>query len=100
MCKLLCDRPILQNNVIVYYHSGKLSRGHLDDTGVVSLGDAEVLLVQIHQLHLVVGDLLLVGGLEHEGDVVGLVLGLHGDDVIISCASEQTFYNFQYEFYT
>jgi hypothetical protein len=49
----------------------------IDDGGVVCLRDAEVFLVQIHQLHLVVGDLLLVGALEHEGDGVGLVLRLH-----------------------
>ena len=67
------------------YHSGELASGHLDDAGVVSLGDAEVLLVEVHQLHLVVGDLLLVGRLEHEGDGVGLVLGLDGDDVVIGC---------------
>ena len=65
------------------YHSGELASGHLDDAGVVSLGDAEVLLVEVHQLHLVVGDLLLVGALEHEGYSVPLVLSLDGDDVII-----------------
>ena len=65
------------------YHSGELASGHLDDAGVVSLGDAEVLLVEVHQLHLVVGNLLLVGRLEHEGDIIGLILGLDGDDVII-----------------
>ena len=64
-------------------HAGELSGGHLDHAGVVSLGDAEVLLVEVHQLHLVVGDLLLVGRLEHEGDIIGLILGLDGDDVII-----------------
>ena len=42
-----------------------------------------MLLVQVHQLHLVVGHFLLVRGLEHEGDGVRLVLGLDGDDVII-----------------
>merc|ERR1712112_685778 len=49
-------------------NTSELSGGHLDHAGVVSLGDAEVLLVQVHQLHLVVGHLLLVGRLEHEGD--------------------------------
>ena len=71
------------------YHSGKLAAGHLDDAGIVGLGDAEVLLVEIHQLHLVVGHFLLVGGLKHEGDGVRLVLGLDGDDVIIRCAPER-----------
>ena len=32
--------------------------------------------------------LLLVGGLEHEGDGVRLVLSLHRDDVIIGSASQ------------
>ena len=48
-----------------------------------------MLLVQVHQLHLVVGHLLLVGGLEHEGDGVGLILGLDGDDVVIRGTPEQ-----------
>ena len=42
-----------------------------------------MLLVQVHQLHLVVGHFLLVRGLEHEGDGVRLILGLDGDDVVI-----------------
>ena len=46
-----------------------------------------MLLVEVHQLHLIVGDLLLVGGLEHEGHVVSLVLGLDSDDVVIGCTS-------------
>ena len=40
-------------------------------------------LVEVHQLHLVVGDLLLVGALEHEGDGVSLVLSLDSDDVVV-----------------
>ena len=40
-------------------------------------------LVEVHQLHLVVGDLLLVGALEHEGDGVSLVLSLNSDDVVV-----------------
>ena len=48
-----------------------------------------MLLVEVHQLHLVVGHFLLVGGLEHEGDGVRLVLGLDGDDVIIGGAPER-----------
>ena len=43
-------------------------------------------LVQVHQLHLVVGDLLLVGALKHEGYSVPLVLRLHSDNVIIGSA--------------
>lgn len=42
-----------------------------------------MLLVEVHQLHLVVGDLLLVGALEHEGDGVSLVLSLNSDDVVV-----------------
>ena len=40
-------------------------------------------LVKVHELHLVVRDLLLVGTLEHEGHGVRLVLGLHGDVVVV-----------------
>ena len=50
----------------------ELSGGHLDDGTVVGVGDAEALLVQVHQLHLVVGNLFPVGRFEHEGNGVGL----------------------------
>ena len=56
--------------------SMELAAGPLGDAGVVGLGDTEVLLVEVHQVHLVVGDLLLFGRLEHEGDGVGLVMEL------------------------
>ena len=71
------------------YHASKLSSWHLDDASIVSLRDSKMLLIKVHQLHLIVRDLLLVGRLEHEGDVVSLVLGFHGDDVIVGCTSEQ-----------
>lgn len=61
---------------------------HLDDGSVVCLWDAQVLLVQVHQLHLVVGHFLLVGRLKHEGDSVGLILGLDGDNVVIGGTSQ------------
>ena len=64
----------------------EFSSWHLDDGRVVSLWDSKVLLVEVHQLHLIIGDLLLVGGLEHEVDGVSLVLGLNGDDVVIGSA--------------
>ena len=54
---------------------------------VTCLRDSEVLLVEIHEFHFVVRDLFLVGRLEHEGDHIGLVLRLDGDDVIIGRAS-------------
>ena len=43
-------------------------------------------LVQVHQLHLIVGNLLLVGALKHEGHSVPLILCLHSDYVIIGSA--------------
>ena len=46
-----------------------------------------MLLVEVHEFHFVVRDLFLVGRLEHEGDHIGLVLRLDGDDVIIGRAS-------------
>lgn len=55
-------------------HAGELSSGHLDHAGVVQLWNAKVLLVKVHQLHLIGGHLLLVGRLEHECDGDSLVL--------------------------
>ena len=49
----------------------------------VKRGKRLLYLVKVHQLHLVVGDLLLVGALEHEGDGVSLVLSLDSDDVVV-----------------
>ena len=49
-----------------------------------------MLLIQVHQLHLVVGHLLLVWRLEHEGNCVSIVLSLHGQDII----STSTLHNF------
>ena len=47
-----------------------------------------MLLVEIHQLHLVVGHFLLVRSLKHECDSVSLILGLDGDDVVIGGAPD------------
>ena len=49
----------------------------------VKRGKRLLYLVKVHQLHLVVRDLLLVGTLKHEGHSVRLVLGLPGDDVVV-----------------
>ena len=59
---------------------------HLDHRWIIGLGDAKMFLVQVHQLHLVVWDLLLVGTLKHEGHSVPLVLSLHSDNVVICSA--------------
>jgi len=37
----------------------ELGRGHLDDAGVFGVGNAQVLGVQVHQLHLVVAGSVL-----------------------------------------
>ena len=74
-------------------NSLEFSGRHLDHSRVVSLRNTKVLLVQVHQLHLVVGDLLLVGALEHEGYSVPLVLSLDGDDVIIGGAPGKSIYS-------
>ena len=47
-----------------------------------------MLLIEVHQLHLVVGHLLLVGRLEHEGDRVRLVLRLHRHNVVVGRAAQ------------
>ena len=52
---------------------------------LVVLRNTEVLLVKLHQFHIVVRDLLLVRRLVHEADSICLFLSLHGD-VIASSA--------------
>ena len=44
--------------------------------------------VDVHELHLTVGDAVLVGGLEHEGELVANVLGLEGHAVVVVGALE------------
>lgn len=39
---------------------GELGGGHADDGLVLGVGDAQVLAVDVHELHLEVGDLVLV----------------------------------------
>ena len=68
------------------YHSLEFTSLQLDDRKVVVLRNAEVLLVKIHQFHLVVRNHLLVRRLEHEVNGICLILGLHGDNVIVSNA--------------
>ena len=45
---------------------------HLDHRWVISLRNAKMFLVQVHQLHLVVRHLLLIGTLKHEGNSAGV----------------------------
>ena len=59
----------------------------LDDGRVLGLRDHEVLLVEVHQLHFEVRNLLLVGRLEDESDDVTVVVSFDSDDVIVGGAS-------------
>jgi len=80
----------------IAHHSLELSRGHLYDSGVVSFRNAEMLLIQVHQFHLIIGHFLLIRRLEHEVDSVGLILSLHSHDIIVGGASQ----NFSHAFET
>mmetsp|Transcript_6029 Transcript_6029/g.15552 ORF Transcript_6029/g.15552 Transcript_6029/m.15552 type:complete len:342 (+) Transcript_6029:39-1064(+) len=64
----------------------ELGRGHLHHGGVRLVGHKQVLVVYRHRLHLKVADLVVVLTLEQEGDVVGLILALDGDDVVVAGA--------------
>lgn len=50
--------------------------------------NAKMFLIEVHQFHFIIGNLFLVGRLEHECDCVCVVLGLHCDNVIVSCTLE------------
>lgn len=64
----------------------ELGGGHLDDALVLSVRDTEVLAIDVHKLQVEVGDAGLLGVLEHEGDVVAVVVGLKGDGVVVASA--------------
>jgi len=62
--------------------------GHLNGTLVLSIGDSELLAVNVHEFELKVGNAILPGTLEHQRQGVPVVLGLQGDDIVIPCALE------------
>jgi len=64
-------------------YSGELHGWHLHHTTVFGLWDSQVFLVEVHQFHLVVRHFLLVLRFEHKGHRVSVVLGFHGDCVIV-----------------
>ena len=72
------DRGRVSESCQVTAHFLELAGRHGHLTIVLGLGDAEVLAVDHHELHLEVRDLLLVGALEHEGHNFGILCGHMG----------------------
>ena len=60
----------------------ELARGHADVGGVIGLGDAQVLLVDVHQLDVVLAEPIHRAALEDEVEAVGRVVGLERHDVV------------------
>ena len=52
----------------------------------ITYRNTKMLLVEVHELHLIVRDLLLVWRLKYEGNCVSVVLGFHSNDVVIASA--------------
>ena len=61
----------------------ELGRRHADGRGVLGVRDAEVLLVNVHELEVVLRDPVRLGALEDEVEDVGRILGLEGEDVLV-----------------
>lgn len=61
----------------------ELGARHADGGRVLGVGNAQVLLVNVHELEVVLGDAVVFGGLEHEVEHVGRVLGLERQDVLV-----------------
>lgn len=60
----------------------ELGRWHCDGGGVLGLGDAQVLLVNVHELDVVLADPVGAAVLEDEVDDIRRVLGLECEDVV------------------
>ena len=65
-------------------NSLELGRRHAHSALVLSVGDAEVLRLNIHKLELKIGHSVLLGGLKNKGKDIGLLFALQGHNVIIS----------------
>jgi hypothetical protein len=59
-----------------------------DGGGVIGVGNAKVLLVNVHQLDVVLADSVALGALEDEVDDIRRVLGLEGQDVLVLSGTE------------
>ena len=67
---------------------GELRAGHGDGGSVLSVRDTQVLLVNVHELDIVLANPVALGALEDQVDDIGSVLGLEGEDVFVLCATE------------
>ena len=63
-------------------------RSDLDDALVLCVRDSEVLAVDVHEFELEVRVSRLLGRLEHELNLIAVVLGLERDDVVVAAALE------------
>ena len=61
----------------------ELGRRHADGGRVLGVGNAQVLLVNVHELEVILGDAVVFGRLEDEVEHVGRVLGLKRQDVLV-----------------
>lgn len=66
----------------------ELGARHRDGRSVLGVGDAQVLLVNVHQLEVVLGDAVVFGALKDEVEHVGRVLGLERQDVLVLRGAE------------
>lgn len=61
----------------------ELSSGHLDGSSVVSLGNGQVLLVNVHKLDIILAQTVGLSALEHQVNGIGGVLRLEGENIFI-----------------
>ena len=61
----------------------ELGRRHADGGGVLGIGDAQVFLVNVHELEVVLGDSVIFRTLKDEIQHVGRILGLERQDVLV-----------------
>lgn len=63
--------------------AAELGRRHGDGGGVLGLGNAQVLLVNVHELEVVLADAVVLAALKDNVEHVGRVLGLERQDVFV-----------------
>lgn len=67
---------------------GELRAGHGNSRSVLSVGDTKVLLVNVHELDVILADPVALCALEDQVDNIGCVLSLEGENILILCATE------------
>ncbi|KAI6761058.1 hypothetical protein HG531_001611 [Fusarium graminearum] len=69
-------------------YTSELHRGHLDSGSVLGIGDTQVLLVNVHELEVVLADTVVLDVLELEVQHIRAILSLECKDILVLGSTE------------